>query len=77
MPNVLSNGWPSRAKKIRIDQATADDRIAILRRCAASAPRVSDAKIGAQPGGSMITSRVTKAEVNSSIIWAAPRTGQK
>ena len=41
------------------------------RRCAASVPRVSEAKIGAQPGGSMITRKVTKAELNSSIIGPA------
>ena len=65
--HLLSNGSPSRAKNIRMPQATSAERIAIRRRCAASVPPVSDANIGAQPGGSMITSRVMKAVVNSSI----------
>jgi len=43
--------------------------IAIDRRCAPVASRVRLAKIGAQPGGSMITRKVTSAEPNNSIIW--------
>ena len=50
----------------------------------ASAPRVRPAKIGAQPGGSITTRKVTKAETNSSVTappapagrrarWAATR----
>ena len=68
MPRVRSNGSPSSAKKMRMHQATSAERIAIIRRCVASVPAVSEAKIGAQPGGSMITARVMKAVVNSSII---------
>jgi hypothetical protein len=70
IPSVRSSGSPSRAKNNRINQATRLDRIAILRRCACAVPLVSEAKIGAQPGGSMITTNVTKAVVNSSIISA-------
>ena len=67
MPMWLSSGSPSSAKNSRMHQATSAERIAILRRCAAAVPLVSDAKIGAQPGGSTITSRVMKAVVKSSI----------
>ena len=70
IPSVRSNGSPSKAKNSRMHHATTTDRTAIARRCAASVPLVSDAKIGAQPGGSMITSKVTKAVVNSSIIFS-------
>ena len=38
----------------------------------ASVPLVSEAKIGAQPGGSMITARVMNAVVNSSITAPGP-----
>ena len=41
--------------------------MAIARRCAGDVPRVRLAKIGAQPGGSMITRKVASAEPNSSI----------
>ena len=40
----------------------------MTRRWRASAPLVTLAKIGAQPGGSITTRKVTKAEMNSSII---------
>ena len=36
--------------------------------CRASLPRVRPAKIGAQPGGSMMTRKVTSAEPKSSIM---------
>ena len=71
MPRVLSSGSPSKAKKIRMHQATSVDLTAIMRRWAGSVPLVSEAKIGAQPGGSMITSKVMKAVVNSSITGPA------
>ena len=70
IPSVRNKGSPSKAKNIRMHQATTTERIAMARRCAASAPLVRPAKIGAQPGGSMITARVMKAEVNSSITVA-------
>ena len=78
MPSVRSSGSPSRAKKI--EDAPGDrtvERIAILRRWAGVVPLVSEAKIGAQPGGSMITSKVMKAVVNSSIIGRRPHTGRR
>ena len=71
MPSAWSIGRPSSAKNIRIAQAISDERIAIARRCAGGVPRVRLAKIGAQPGGSMITRKVTSAEPNSSIISPA------
>ncbi len=50
----------------RITQAISDDRIAIERRCTAEAPLVRLAKIGAQPGGSMITKKVISADAKNS-----------
>ena len=44
------------------------ERNAMTRRWRASAPLVTLAKIGAQPGGSITTRKVTKAEMKSSII---------
>src|SRR6185312_10750806 len=70
IPTQPSKGCPSSAKNIRIAQAMSEERIAIARRCAPGVPRVRLAKIGAQPGGSMITRKVTRAEPNSSIIFA-------
>ena len=63
MPSVRSSGSPSKAKKTRIPQATQEARTAIARLCAWVVPLVSEAKIGAQPGGSMITSKAMKAVV--------------
>ena len=67
MPSASSIGLPRSAKKIRISQAITQDRIAIDRRSAAVAARVRLAKIGAQPGGSTITRKVTRTEPKSSI----------
>jgi hypothetical protein len=36
-------------------------------------PAVSEAKIGAQPGGSMMTRKLTSAEVNSASTYGATR----
>jgi hypothetical protein len=42
IPSVRRRGSPRSAKKTRIDQAIATDRIAILRRCASLVPLVSE-----------------------------------
>ena len=76
MPNASSIGFPSSAKNIRIAQAIREARMAIARRCRPSVPRVRLAKMGAQPGGSMITRKVTSADPNSSIMaWARESSG--
>src|SRR3546814_14537558 len=47
------------------------DRNAMDRRWAAGAPAVRLANMGAQPGGSITTRKVTRAEMNSSAMAAA------
>src|SRR3982751_3086442 len=68
IPSAWSIGLPSNAKNIRIAQAISEERIAMARRCSGVAPLVRLAKMGAQPGGSIITRKVTSADPNSSII---------
>ena len=77
MPSARSRSSPSRAKKSRMPAAISTERTAIARRCAAVAPAVRLAKIGAQPGGSITTRKVTKAETNSSITGPPAAAGRR
>jgi hypothetical protein len=64
----LSKPSPSKAKKSRMPAATAVERAPSTAAAPAASPGVRLAKIGAQPGGSITTKKVAKAEANSSIM---------
>ena len=65
-PSAFSTTSPATPKKPMMQKAMIEARTATCRRSPADMPRVSDRKIGARPGGSSVTSIVTRAEVANS-----------
>src|SRR3546814_2311532 len=70
-PSAPRNALPNSAKANSSAAAIPTDRNAMDRRWAAGAPAVRLANMGAQPGGSITTRKVTRAEMNSSAMAAA------
>ena len=65
-PSAFSTISPASPKKAMMQKAMMQARTATCLRSSADMPRVRDRKIGARPGGSRVTSSVTRAEVRYS-----------
>ena len=72
MPSNDSTPAPVSANTARMQKAISEPRSATCLRCGRVMPTVSPRKIGARPGGSMVTSRVVMALTRRSIVSIRP-----
>ena len=72
MPIAFSTKSPPKPKNAMMPKAMMQARTATWRCSALFMPRVTERKIGARPGGSMVTSSVTSVDEKKSASIAAP-----